>query len=129
MSFTSLQSLASRQRPRNLRKLRQSRFQILHDLRGNDVGRGKVIRVLQRLVAQPEDVQGGFVAGDEFLVGERAEALGLGAFVAVGGVVGGDEVVEVGAGELAFFEREAVVGAEIVDPFDICPILPLARFP
>ena len=49
------------------------------------------------------------------------------ALVAILGVVAGDEVVEVGAFQLVFFQREMLVGAEIVDPQLFGPRLFLRR--
>ena len=58
--------------------------------RGREIG-----GVLQAVVFQLENVQAGFVALDQFVVGEGVEAIGLFAFVAILNVVAGDEVVEV----------------------------------
>ena len=44
------------------------------------------------------------------------EPIGLGSVVSVGRVVAGDEVIEVGTGELARLEGEALVGSQIINP-------------
>jgi hypothetical protein len=48
--------------------------------------------------------------------------------VAVGGVVGGDEGVEVGALEGVGFEGEVFVGAEVVDPEGFGPGVRIGGF-
>lgn len=65
---------------------------------GQEVGVGEVGGVFEAFVAEPEDVEAGFVPLDEFFVVEGFEAPGFLAFVAVGGVVALDEVFEVGVG-------------------------------
>jgi hypothetical protein len=59
---------------RNRPELLQHRLQFLHDLGRQRVRLGHIGRLLQRLVAQPKDVQVDLVAGQQFLVGERAPA-------------------------------------------------------
>ena len=76
--------------------------QILHDLGGDDVGRGKIGGVFEGFVFEPEDVEVDLVAFDEVVVGEALEAFALCALVAVLGVIAGDEVVEVGALQCGF---------------------------
>jgi len=60
-------------------------------------------------------------------VGETLEPLAFAAFVAVPGVVAGDEVVQFGALELVLFQSEVLVGSEIVDPQLFGPRLFLCR--
>lgn len=55
-------------------ELVQRRVQILDDLLGNLAGRGKVVGVLEALVAEPEDVEADLVALDQFVVAERPPA-------------------------------------------------------
>ena len=65
---------------------------------GQEVGVGEVGGVFEAFVAEPEDVEAGFVPLDEFLVAEGFEALGFLAVMAVGGVVALDEIFEIGLG-------------------------------
>ena len=79
-------------------------------------GGGEVVDVLEAVVAQPQQVEAGLVAGDQLVVGVALEALGLLAAVAVCWVVAGGEVVEVGSGEGVLLEGEVLVGAQVIDP-------------
>jgi hypothetical protein len=97
-------------------ELREGGLEVLDDLRGADAGGREAVGVLEALVAQPEDVKVGLVAGDQLLVGEAPEPLALLAFGPAAGRVAGDEVVEVGAGERLGLEGEVPVGAQVVDP-------------
>ncbi len=90
-------------------------------------GGGKIGGVFEGFVFEPEDVEVDLVAFDEVVVGEALEAFAFGALVAVLGVVAGDEVVEIGALQLVFFQREVLVGSEIVDPELFGPRLFLRR--
>jgi hypothetical protein len=80
-----------------LSELSQCGLQVLDYLRGYHMRGRQVFGVLQRLVPEPENVEAGLVSGDQFLVGEGSEPLGLCAFEPVLGVVAGDEIVQVGA--------------------------------
>ncbi len=104
-------------------ELFQCRLQVLDDRGGEDVGLREVSGLFQRFVADPEDVEVGLVTGHRLVVGEGLPAsvgvvLGpcLGSLIAVLGVVAGDEVVQIFAGERVLLEREVLVGAQIVDP-------------
>ena len=97
-------------------ELFQGGFEALHDLGGEEGGSREVVAVFEGIVLEPEDVEVGFVAGDDLGVGEFLEALG---FLALGdgsGVIDGFEVVEVLVGEGIGLEGEVLVGAEVVDP-------------
>lgn len=109
-------------------KLFKGRFEILDDLRGNDVRWGQVVGVLEGLVPRPEDVEVELVAGYEGFVVEAAEALGLFAPAAVACVVAGDEVVEVAAPERVLLEREVLVGMQVADPETLVQESRLAGF-
>jgi hypothetical protein len=81
---------------------------------------GKIRRVLEALVAEPEDVEAGLVAGDDLVEAIGAPAalrlpLGPGrlALVAVGDVVEFDELVEVGAGEATLLQGEVHFRPEV----------------
>ncbi len=52
-------------------ELGQCRGEVLDDLAGDDLGGGQVVEVLQRLVAQPGDVEVDLVPSDQLVVGER----------------------------------------------------------
>ena len=90
-------------------------MEFFQHLGGYDVGWWKVLGVLEAVVAEPGEVEAHLVAGHELVVGEAFEAVGLGAVLAVVGVVAGYEVVEVGSGEGVLLEGEALVGAEVED--------------
>lgn len=46
----------------------ESGFEVVDDFLGEDVGVGEIIRFFESFVSEPEDVEAGFVAVDEFLV-------------------------------------------------------------
>ena len=94
----------------------QRSLQVLDDLGGDHVGGGQIGGVLQTIVLQPEDVQGGLVAFDQVVVAKGVEALCLLALVAIFGAVTGYEVVKVLAAQRVRLQRKVLVGAEIVDP-------------
>ena len=71
---------------------------MLYDLLGQDFGGWEVFGVFQGFVFEPEDVEVGFVAGDEFVVGKGFPAvdfLGFAAFAAVIRLVALYEFIEV----------------------------------
>lgn len=84
---------------------------------------GEVVRVLQGLILQPEDVQARLVAADDFLVGIGTPAArwivlapARSALMAVGRIVEGDELVQVRTLERVGLEGEMHVGAQVIDP-------------
>ena len=94
----------------------QCSFEVGSYIGGNDLGRGQIGALFQRIVFQPEDIQVNFVALRQFLVGEGLEAFAFLAVNAVLRVVAGDKVVEVAALERIFLEREMQIRAQVVDP-------------
>jgi len=46
----------------------QGGFEVFDDLLGENVGIGEIVGVFEAFVAEPEDVEAGFVAVDEFFV-------------------------------------------------------------
>ncbi len=92
-------------------ELVQGRLEILYDFSREYRGVGQVVGVFQGFVAKPGDVEAELVAFLQIFVVEAAEAFGLFAFVSVGRVVAGDEIVEVGLLERAGLEGEVLVGA------------------
>lgn len=96
-------------------------MQVFGDFGGDDFGGGEIGGVFEAVVFEPKDVEVGFVALDQVLVGERLEAVGLFALVAIFRTVAGDEVVEVGALQRIGFQGEVLVGAEVVDPKRLGP--------
>jgi len=68
-------------------------LEVLSDFGGDHVGIRQVGRVLQAFVFQPEDVEVDLVALKKVFVGERLEAFGLFACVAVLWVVALDKIV------------------------------------
>jgi hypothetical protein len=59
---------------RDFAELFQSGFEVFDDFLGQNVGVGQVVGLFQAFVSQPEDIQTGFVAVDEFVVIVRAPA-------------------------------------------------------
>ena len=86
----------------------ERRLEVFHDFGSDDVWRWKIGGVFQRIVSEPEDVEVDLVAFDEVVVGKTFEAFAFAAFVAVFGVIAGDEVVEVSALDLVFFQCEVL---------------------
>ena len=96
---------------------------VLHDLGGQHFRIGQILTVLQRAVAEPQEVQVQLVALSQFVVLERppTAALVLRAprrlpHVALARPIAGHEVVEVRSPERLHLEREVLVGAQVVDP-------------
>ena len=54
--------------PHDLPELLQRRFQVFHDLLGDDIGIGEVVGGFEGVVLEPEDVEAGFIAADEFVI-------------------------------------------------------------
>lgn len=54
--------------PYNLPELLQCSFEIFHDLQGDNVGIGEVIRCFEGFVLEPEYVEAGFIAAHEFVI-------------------------------------------------------------
>ena len=88
-------------------------FEVVDDFLGDDVGVGKIGGVFEGVVFEPEDVEAGFVAGDEFVVV-------IGAPAAIGLLVGPGRlaVVTVAPGLLVRPVEIAVVALhELVEVF------------
>ena len=100
----------------DLLQLAQGGAEVFYDLFGNLVRRRQSGGVFCAFVAEPEDVQVGFIPLQEVLVAEAVEAFRLLALAAVLRVVAGYEIVQVGAGERVGLEGEMPVGAQVVDP-------------
>lgn len=101
---------------------------------GQDVGLGEAFGVFQALVLDPEDVQVQLVPLGQFLVGVGAPAAFGGllapgplALVAVGGVVAGHELVQVGTLQGLGLQGVVDVGAVVVDPEGFRPGLIAGR--
>ena len=86
------------------------------------------IGTFEALVAQPEQVEADLVAFEQFIVGEDVETLALLSFVTIFRVVAGDKIVEMCAGEGIGAQREVLVGAQIVDPQSLGPVVRAGRF-
>jgi len=95
-------------------------FEVFQDVRGDDVGSRKVRRVFEGLVFEPKDIEVDLVALDEVVVGKRLETFAFRALVTVLGVIAGNELVQVGALQLVFFQGEVLGldrdGAEPASP-------------
>ena len=88
-----------------------------------DIGIGKIIGFFEAFVSEPEDIEAGFVAVDEFVivVGSPAAVGTLfgpsrRSLIAILGIVALNELVEVFALQGIGLECEVFVGSEIVDP-------------
>ncbi|MBA3534348.1 MAG: hypothetical protein H0T73_20700 [Ardenticatenales bacterium] len=104
------------QRAGNPLELFQRGLQILHDLPRQHIGIGEVGRVLQRLVAQPEEVEVDLVSGYELVIAVappasvgRGLAPGGAALVALPGLVARNELIEVGAAQRVLLQGEVLV--------------------
>lgn len=98
-------------------KLLQCKLQIHHDLCGDLIGWRQAVGVGRARVLQPEDVEVELVALGELLILELAEAFaGLSLVTVVLAAVARDEVVEVCALQRSLAQREALVGAQVIDP-------------
>jgi hypothetical protein len=64
-------------------ELAECRLQVLDDLADDDIGWEQIVGVVEAGILQAGDVEVGLVAGDQLVVGEGAEALGLNALVPV----------------------------------------------
>ena len=101
----------------------QRGLQVVGNFLREDVRRGEVGAVFQRLIPQPRDIQVEFVACGQFFVGEHAPPA-AGVFFtprgltleAVFRVVASNKFIQIGALQHAGFQGEVLVGAEIVDP-------------
>jgi len=51
---------------RDLAELFESGFEVVDDFLGENVGFGKIVGVFEPFVSEPENVETGFVAADEF---------------------------------------------------------------
>jgi len=108
-------------------------FEVVDDFLGDDVGVGKIGGVFEGVVFEPEDVEAGFVAGDQLVIIVGAPTavgflVGPGGFAIVAiahgplvgpvvmAVVAFHELIEVFALKWIGLEREVLVGAEVVDP-------------
>ena len=98
----------------DLGELIEGSLQVFDDLGRKNGGVQEIVGIAEAVVAEPEDVEVGFVALDQVFVGEGAEALGFGPLVAVIRVVGADEIVQVGTGEGVGLQGEVLVGADRV---------------
>lgn len=112
----------------NRGELVQRGLQVFGDFGCNYVRIGQICCVLKTLVFQPEDIQAGFVALHEIVVGERAKTLGFFAFVPVLGVVAADEVVEMLALQRICLQREVLIRSKVVDSELVSPRLFARRF-
>ena len=68
-----------RERLRDRGELRERGFEVLDDLLRDDLRRREVLEILERLVAEPDEVEADLVALEELVVGEALEALRLAA--------------------------------------------------
>ena len=111
----------------------QNCFEVVDDFLGDDVGIGEIGGVFEGIVFEPEDVEAGFVAGNEFVVVVCAPAsiwflVGPGGCAVVSvassplvrpvemAIVAGHELIQIFALQWIGLEREVLVGAEVVDP-------------
>jgi hypothetical protein len=94
----------------------QGGFEVFGDFAGEDVGIGEIGAVFEGLVFEPEEVEVYLVALEQLFVGEAFPTLALLALGAILGGVAGHEIVEIGALERVFLEREVQVRAEVVNP-------------
>jgi hypothetical protein len=70
VAVTGIGRHASLQCQRDCLELGQRRRQVLDDLASDDLGSGEVVEILERLVAQPGDVEVDLVPGEQLVVVE-----------------------------------------------------------
>ena len=59
---------------RDFAELFQSRFKVFNDFLSENIGIGEIVGFFQAFISQPEDIEAGFVAVNEFVVRVRAPA-------------------------------------------------------
>lgn len=94
----------------------QGSFQMVDDLLLQQIGWGQLIKVVEAVVLQPEDIQAGFVTSYQLLIAEEFKALGLLPLMAAIGVVASDEVLQIIQPKRPRLEREMLVGPQVVKP-------------
>ncbi len=90
----------------------------------------EVRRVLQALVAEPEEIEADLVACNDLLVAEPpptplglCRAPGRGAAVTSAGLAARGERVQIGSRHAVRLEPEVLIASEVVDPHGFCPRL------
>ncbi len=89
---------------------------MLDDLQRQNFRRRQFIQIIEAVVLQPEDVEIGLVASNEFIVGEIPEAIGFCTIMSVFRIVADDEVLKIVKLERLGFEGKVFVGTEIIEP-------------
>ena len=109
-------------------ELLEGGLEVFDDAGGEDFGGCQSIGIFKTFVAEPEEVEADFVAFEQVIVAEGVEVVAFLALVTIFGVVAGDEVVEMGAGERVGAQGEVLVGAEVVDPQAFGPVIGTGGF-
>jgi hypothetical protein len=91
-------------------------LQVLDNFGCQNSGVRQIGRIAQTVIPEPEDVEIGFIAFDQVLVGEAPEALSFTPLVPIPGVVAANKVVQIAASKGIRLQGEVLVGAEIIDP-------------
>ena len=98
-------------------------FEVLKDFCGEHVRIGQVVEVGKRLVLDPENIEAGFVAGQDFVDAVAAEAAfrilrrpGFAALVPILRMIAGEKLVEILISERVLLECEMDIGTKIVNP-------------
>lgn len=99
----------------------QSSLQVFDDICCDDTRFGEIVAVFEAIVFEPENVETDFVTGNEVVVVEAFETVGLFALVAVRRIVALDEVLQVIKLQRICLQREVNVRPEIVDPELLSP--------
>ena len=110
-------------------------FEVFDDFFCQHIGVGEVVEVGKAFVFDPEDVQTGFVSGNQFFIGIGPPsafgvvlAPGRFAFCFVGIVVALHKIVEVGPCHGLLLRGMMDVGTVVIVPHRLCPWLFTGRF-
>jgi len=105
-------------------------FKVFDDLFCQHIRIREIIKVGQTFISDPEDVQTGFVAGNDLFLAKFAPSAlgivfrpGLLSFVSIFRMIAGYEILQIVIGHLVFLFREMDIGPEIIKPDVFCPRL------
>src|SRR5258706_14123105 len=91
-------------------------LQTFDDFGRDFVGWRQQIGIVERVILYPENVEIDLVPRQQGFEGKPSELFSLLALGTMAGAVAGDEIIEISPYHGAFFQREALVGAQVVDP-------------
>src|ERR1700681_3340535 len=98
----------------------ERQLQAFHDLGRDFVGGRQQIGIVERVILDPENVEIDLVACQQGFERKTFEFFGFLALGPVARAVAGDEIIEISPYHRALFQREALVGAQVVNPEILC---------